>query len=62
MYWSNTHFTLAFRSFVVILAFALFSANSSNGQESTATPVGAVSTITAERNVQNDSGQLSVIP
>ncbi len=61
MYWSNTHFTLGFRTFAVVLAFVLFSASLSNGQETNGKPAGVVSTITAERNVQNDSGQLSVI-
>ena len=61
MYWSNTLITLGFRTFAVVLAFVLFSANFTAGQETTGTPAGAVPTITAERNVQNDSGQLSVI-
>ncbi len=61
MYWSTTHFRLRFRTYTVFLAVVLLSASSTTGQETSGTAAGSVSTITAERNVQSDSGQLSVI-
>lgn len=61
MNWSTKQLTLGFRGFAIVVAMALFSASSSTGQEPAGTSVGSLSTITAERNIQNDSGQLSVI-
>ncbi len=60
MYWSTKQLTLGFRTFAIVSAMVLFSASSSTGQENV-TAAASVSTITAERNIQNDSGQLSVI-
>ncbi len=74
MYWLNKNTMLrelhhigfsrakASLSFVaVIMAMSLLSAHVSNGQEKAGTVASAVSTITAERNVQNEGGQLTVI-
>ena len=73
MYWSNKNFmlressatvclrsTMPSVSFVaVVLAIFLFMASFSNGRDKAG--LGGVSTITAERNVQNDSGRLTVV-
>ncbi|QQS33548.1 MAG: efflux RND transporter periplasmic adaptor subunit [Acidobacteriota bacterium] len=61
MYWSTTFITLRFRTLAVGLVMALFCVSSAAGQEKTAAQSDPVSTITAERSVQNDSGQLSVV-
>lgn len=61
MYWSTTLTRLRFCTLAIGLAMALFWASSAAGQDTTATPADAVSTATAERNVQNESGQLSVV-
>ena len=60
MYWSTKQLTHGFRTLAIVATMVLFSASSSTGQENV-TAAGSVSTITAERNVQNDSGQLSVV-
>ena len=57
---SNINFNFGFRNYAVVLAFVLFLAGINNGQEAAA-PANSVSTITAERNVQNDNGQFGVI-
>ena len=60
MYWSTKQLTHGFRTLAIVATMVLFSASSSTGQENV-TAAGSVSTITAERNIQNDSGQLSVV-
>lgn len=61
MYWSTANFTRRIRNLAIVLAMVSLWSNSADGQEKTATQPDSVSTITAERSVQNDSGQVSVV-
>ena len=75
MYWLNENLVLRGRLgdatlrrsrispllYACILVLCLMATFTANGQTSTGTASGAMSTITSERNVKNDSGELTVI-
>jgi RND family efflux transporter MFP subunit len=61
MYWSTKQITLSFHICAVVLTMAFVSASSGLAQETAGTGANTVSTATAERNVQNDSGQINVV-
>lgn len=54
-------FQLSFFASVWVLALSLMTAFAANGQTPAGKSSGAISTITSERNVKNDSGELTVI-
>ncbi|MEQ1644380.1 MAG: efflux RND transporter periplasmic adaptor subunit [Pyrinomonadaceae bacterium] len=54
-------FQISFFASVWVLALSLITAFAANGQAPAGTAPGVISTITSERNVKNDSGELTVI-
>ena len=52
---------ISFLASVWVIALSLVTAFVANGQAPAGTAAGAISTITSERNVKNDSGELTVI-
>ena len=58
---SVRRFQKSFLTSVWVFALSLMAAFAANGQGPAATASGAISTITSERNVKNDSGELTVI-
>lgn len=58
---TGKRFQISFFASAWVFALSLVTAFAANGQAPAGTPSGAISTITSERNVKNDSGELTVI-